>query len=382
MTARRRIGILTGGGDCPGLNAVIRAVWKTAANVHDWEVWGVRNGFEGFLEPRGAGVFKLEREHVAGILPQGGTILGASNRCNIFAVPDAKGRERDRSDRVVAIMKQKRLSALITVGGDGTQRMAHELMETHGVPIVGVPKTIDNDLPGTDRTFGFDTAVGIVTEAIDRLYTTTESHQRVMIVEVMGRHAGWIALHGGLAAGSEVILIPEIPYDPDRIAARVQERIDHGVNFSIITVAEGAKSRSGGLVYRRGQGEDPITDRLGGVSFRVAEELRQRTSLEVRNIVLGHMQRGGTPSSFDRILASGMGVHAIHLIADGKLGHMVALKSGKMSQVSMARAAGRIRKVDPRGQLVQTAREMGISFAAANGSDDPYDAARREHGVP
>ncbi len=378
---KRRIAILTGGGDCPGLNAVIRAVQRTAQNVYGWELWGVRNGVEGFLMPRGEGLVRLDRPAVAGILTQGGTILGASNRCDIFAVPRNRGGPKDESPRVLKLLKQKGIDVLITVGGDGTHRMAQRFVEM-GIKVVGVPKTIDNDIRGTDRSFGFDTAVGTVGEAIHRLYSTAESHHRVMLVEVMGRHSGFIALHGGLGTGAEVILIPEIPYDPDRIAEKVRARREHGLNYSIVVVAEGARRPKGEMVYRTGDGSSEHTDRLGGVSYRVAEELSRRIKLEVRNIVLGHTQRGGTPSPFDRILASLYGRHAVQLIHEGKFGQMVNVRGTKLGSISIKTAASGVNKIPPRGDRVRAAREMGISFAAADGSDDPYAKARKKHGAP
>ena len=381
MPRIKRIAILTGGGDCPGLNAVLRAVVRTAQNVHGWEVFGVRNGVEGFLEPRGEGVAPLTRDRVAGTLVRGGTILGASNRCDLFAVPQKKGPPKDESPRVARLFKAKGISALVAVGGDGTMRMAHRLSQ-QGIPVVGVPKTIDNDVRGTDRTFGFDTAVGVVAEAIDRLYTTAESHHRVMLVEVMGRDTGWIALHGGLAGGAEVVLMPEIPYDPARIAAKVRARAEVGRRYSIVVVSEGASRPKGARVYRRGGNEGYLVDRLGGVSYRVAEELREHIDLEVRNIVLGHTQRGGSPSPLDRTLASLMGNHAVHLVAAGSFGRMVALKSSGMRSVALATVAKGPRRVSPKSPRVRAAREMGISFAAANGSDDGYAVARRSHGAP
>ena len=376
MARKRRIAILTAGGDCAGLNAVIRAAVRTAQNVHGWEVWGVERGMEGFLEPRDEGLRLLTRDDVAGKLTQGGTILGASNRCDIFAVKRKDGTTRDESERVLKVFKRKGIEALICVGGDGTQTAAQRLQEV-GVPVVGVPKTIDNDVRGTDRSFGFDTCIGVVGDAIGRLYTTAESHHRVMLVEVMGRDAGWIALHGGLAGGAEAILIPELPYDPDRLAAKVRARIDYGKRFSVVVVAEGARRPGGARTWR-----DAESTRLGGVSFRVADELRRRTVLEVRHMVLGHMQRGGTPSPYDRVLASRYGQHAVHMIAEGRFGEMAALKGERMTSVPLARVARGPRKVPRRGPLVTQAREMGITFAAADGSDDAYADARARHGAP
>jgi phosphofructokinase-like protein len=377
----RRIAILTGGGDCPGLNAVIRAVVKAAQNVHGWEVWGVRNGFEGFLEAEGAGIRPVRREDVAGILPRGGTILGASNRCNIFAVPDLQGTPRDRSDLVPRLLGEKGIEGLIVVGGEGTQTAARRLHEM-GVPVVGVPKTIDNDVGETDVTFGHDSAVSVVADAVDRLHTTAESHHRVMCVEVMGRHTGWIALNGGLAGGADVILIPEIPYDPVRIAERIQSRMKQGRRFSIVAISEGAKRQGGAPVYRAGKGADPILDRLGGVSILVREELEAICGLEVRNVILGHVQRGGSPTPFDRVLGTRFGARAVGLLAEEAYGRMVAVRGTEIVSVPIADAVRRLRTVDPAGDLVRAARDIGVTFAAADGSDDAFAEARARYGAP
>ncbi|MHC5011258.1 MAG: 6-phosphofructokinase [Planctomycetota bacterium] len=376
-----RIAILTGGGDCPGLNAVIRAVVRSAQSLYGWEVYGVRDGMEGFLRPVDEGLVKLTLDDVTDILPRGGTIIGASNRCDIFAVDTGSGEKRDLSDRVPEALAALDISALIMVGGDGTHKQAHRLME-RGIPVVGIPKTIDNDLGETDVTFGFDTAVGVVAEALDRLRSTAESHHRVMCVEVMGRHAGWLALYGGLAGGADVILIPEIPYDPDMIARRASSRVKHGRRFSLVVVAEGARRANGEAVYRRGEGKDPIRDRLGGVSYVVADELRERALSEVRNIILGHLQRGGTPSPFDRILATRLGVHAVGMVERGEFGRMAALREREITSVDIGTVIHHPRRVDPHGQRIQYAREVGISFAAADGSDDAYARLRSEYGVP
>jgi ATP-dependent phosphofructokinase / diphosphate-dependent phosphofructokinase len=376
----RRLAILTGGGDCPGLNAVIRAVVKAAENEHGWEVYGVRDGFEGFLVPGDRGIARLDRGDIAGILPQGGTILGASNRCNLFAV-ERGGKTIDESRRVPAAMRRLDIDGLILVGGEGTHKAGAELAAM-GVPVVGVPKTIDNDLDGTDVTFGFDTAVGVATEAIDRLHSTAASHHRVMLLEVMGRHAGWIALHAGIAGGADAILLPEIPYDPDRIAARIASRVRHGRRFSIVVVAEGAKRGGGDAVYREGKGKDPINDRLGGVSFVVAKELEERAGLSVRNTVLGHVQRGGSPSPADRVLATRFGVHAVRAVVEGRFGCMVSVRGAQITTVPIEAAVARLRTVDPDGDLVRSARELGVTFAAADGSDDMHMASRRRHGAP
>jgi 6-phosphofructokinase 1 len=377
---RRRIAVLTGGGDCPGLNAVIRAVVKTSENVYGWEVYGVRDGFEGFLVPKGRGLYRIDRRDIAGILPLGGTILGASNRCNIFEVPHG-AKVVDESPRVLECLAQHDVSGLIVVGGEGTHKAAARLHRM-GVPVVGVPKTIDNDLGGTDVTFGFDTAVGVACEAVDRLHSTAASHHRVMCLEVMGRHAGWIALHAGIAGGADVILIPEIPYDPARVLQRVLARQRHGRRFSIVVVAEGARRHGGTPVYRRGKGDDPIRDRLGGVSSLVASELSATGDLSVRTTVLGHVQRGGSPSHRDRLLGTGFGVHAVRALAEGAVGRMVALRCTEITTVPIDQAIATLNTVDPSGDMVRSAREMGISFGAADGSDDEYSNRRRRHGAP
>jgi 6-phosphofructokinase 1 len=286
----------------------------------------------------------------------------------------------DVSGRVRAAMRRLRLDALVVVGGEGTHKAALRLSR-QGVPVVGVPKTIDNDLGGTDVTFGFDTAVGVACDAIDRLHSTAASHHRVMCVEVMGRHAGWIALHAGLAGGADVILVPEVPYDPARIAARVANRARHGRRFSIVVVAEGARRPDSGPVFRAGKGADPIRDRLGGVSLRVAEELAAH-DVSVRNTVLGHVQRGGSPSPFDRVLATRFGVAAVEAVAARRFGAMVALRGDRVRLVPIARAVARLKAVDPKGDVVRQAREIGVSFAAADGSDDPHGRRREAHGAP
>jgi phosphofructokinase-like protein len=380
MRRRPRIAVLTGGGDCPGLNAVLRAVVKTAENEHGAEVYGVRDGFEGFLAPGDRGVVRLDRKDIAGILPLGGTILGASNRCDLFAVRRGD-RVVDESARVGALLRRRRLDALIVVGGEGTHKQALGLHRL-GVPVVGVPKTIDNDLGGTDVTVGFDTAVGVASDAVDRLHSTAASHHRVMCVEVMGRHAGWIALQAGLAGGADAILLPEVPYDPERLRERVASRRRHGRRFSIVVVAEGARREGGGKVWRTGKGKDPVRDRLGGVSFQVAEDLAEGSGLSVRNTVLGHVQRGGTPTPFDRALATRLGAHAVRMAVEGRFGRMASLRAETVTDVSIPSAVARLKTVDPEGEPVRTAREIGISFAAADGSDDAHARRRAAHGAP
>ncbi len=376
-----KVALLTGGGDCPGLNAVLRAFVKSAQNEHGWGVIGVKNGFEGFLEPGGRGFVELTRESVAGLLPRGGTILGASNRCDIFAVRRGQGPPRDESGRVRRALRRLGARALVLAGGEGTQKAGLRLHRL-GVPVVGVPKTIDNDLDGTERTFGFDTATHVVMAALDRLHTTAESHDRVMVVEVMGRHAGWIALHGGLAGGADVILVPEIPFDPRRVADRVEARRQAGRTFSLVVVAEGARRADGRQVWSEGAGHDPIRDRLGGIGAQVAAEIGRLTGLETRTTVLGHVQRGGTPTVYDRVLATRMGAHAARLVSERRFGRMVALHGGEMTSVPLAAAVRRLKTVDPGGATVSEARAVGISFGAADGGDDGPARRRRRHGMP
>ncbi len=355
------IGILTGGGDAPGLNAVIRAVVKTASGEYGWQVTGVEDGFDGLIERGLAATRPLSLKDVRGILTRGGTILGAANRGNPFArkvVRDGVEVIEDASGVVVERLAAAGIQAMIIVGGDGTLRIAHELSKK-GCQVVGVPKTIDNDLGGTDVTFGFDTALNTATDAIDKLQTTAEAHHRVMVVEVMGRNAGWIALHSGLAGGADVILIPEIPFHWQTIARQVQERNQSGAKFSIVVVAEGAKPAGGEQVFR--QAGDSITaPRLGGIGNRVARRIEELTGLETRCTVLGHVQRGGTPTPFDRLLATRYGAAAVRLIAQGKFGHMVALRGQEIVAVPIAEAIGVCKRIDPDSERVRTARGLGV----------------------
>ena len=361
---KRRIGVLTAGGDCPGLNAVIRAVTKCLIFQHDVEVVGILDGFRGLVENH---TRPLRVDDVSGILTVGGTILGTTNKENPFKYPCRKGREitfSDRSDDAIATAKKLGLDAVVTIGGDGTQHMANGLAQK-GLKVVGVPKTIDNDLRGTDRTFGHDTAVCIAAEAIDRLHTTAMSHHRVMVVETMGRYAGWLALRAGLAGGGDIILIPEMPYRLEPICEKTVERSKHGRQFTIVVVAEGAKPKGGDLVSRReaADASDPI--RLGGIGNKVAKDIEDRSGLETRVTVLGHLQRGGTPTPFDRILATQFGAAAAELIAQGDYGKMVALRGSKIGSVPMERVAGGPRLVRPNGPLVKAARAVGTIFAEA-----------------
>ncbi len=358
---KRRIAILTGGGDAPGLNAVIRAVVRSAIWEHGWEVYGVRNGYDGFLEPDG--VYPLTLEHVLGILPRGGTILGAANRGDPFARKEIRdGREVlvDVSGKIVQRAKEMHLDAVIVVGGDGTLKAALRLFDM-GLPVVGVPKTIDNDVNGTDYTIGFDTAVQVATDALDRLHSTAEAHHRVMVVELMGRHAGFLALHGGLAGGADVILIPEIPFHFEVLAEAVRQRVYRRRQFSIFAVAEGAYPVGGQPVYRR-KGDALTAPRLGGISEVVARYIEEATGIESRFLILGHLQRGGSPSATDRVLGTRFGTFAVELIAQDRLGVMTALRGDAIVPVSLKEALSQHRNVDPNGQLVRTARQIGVYF--------------------
>ncbi|MBS4026982.1 MAG: 6-phosphofructokinase [Clostridia bacterium] len=357
----KKIGVLTGGGDCPGLNAVIRAVVKSGIRQHGVEVVGLINGFAGLIH----GEYRMLTEHaVSGILPRGGTILGTTNRDNPFryAVQE-KGETvfQDLSDQAIENMQQLGIEALAIIGGDGTLAIAHQFYQK-GVPVVGIPKTIDNDLSATDVTFGFDTALTTACEAIDKLHTTAESHHRVMVLEVMGRYAGWIALHAGLSGGADVILIPEKPFSIEKVCAKVHERCSQGKKFSIVVVAEGAAFEGGEMVVQRlvQESHDPV--RLGGIGQQVANAVEKCAGLETRVTVLGHLQRGGSPTAYDRILGTRFGVMAVNLLAAGQFGQMVALKGTEILAVSLEEAISRLKRVDPEGEMVQTAQSVGISF--------------------
>lgn len=356
----KRIGILTGGGDAPGLNAVIRAAVKTAINMYDCEVFGIRNGYDGFLELDG--IVPLGMEEVRGILPRGGTILGAANRGNPYArkvMRDGVEITIDVSEEIVKGIKKLKLEALIVLGGDGTLHIAHELA-LKGVPIIGVPKTIDNDIGGTEVTFGFDTALNIATEAIDRLHTTAESHHRAMVLELMGRDAGFIALQAGICGGADVILIPEIPFKFESIMAKIRERAEKGRKFSILAVSEGAKSQDGVQVFSR-EGDDIYVPRLGGIGQVVGEYIENQ-GFESRVTVLGHLQRGGTPTAFDRSLATRFGAAAVRLAARSGFDRMVALQSGRVTDISLVDATAIPKRVKLEDDSVITARNVGISF--------------------
>ncbi len=346
----RRIGVLTSGGDAPGLNAVIRAVVKTG-NYLGYEVLGIEDGFEGLIgEPR---YRILTSAHVRGLLPMGGTILGTTNKGH-FSGRRVIGAENDPYAEAFENIQRLNLSGLITIGGEGTQGIALELSRM-GAPVVGVPKTIDNDLPGTDRTFGFDTALQVATDAIDRLHTTAASHNRVMVLEVMGRHVGWIALHSGIAGGADVILIPEIPFDMEKVAEKIAERDQSGSTFSIVVVAEGACPRGGQLIYQ-------ADGRLGGIGVLVTEQLGRFTGKDCRCVVLGHLQRGGSPTPSDRLLATRFGAAAVNAINDGIVGEMVALRAQDIITVPLESVVGHLKTVRPHNDLIRTARSLGVSF--------------------
>ena len=358
MTESKRVGVLTGGGDAPGLNAVIRAVVKSAAGF-GFECIGLEDSFDGLIAPDRWRV--LGRGDVAGIIRIGGTILGTTNRGDPFAYPvETSGGTRDYSARCLEMFRELGLDGLIVIGGDGTLTIA-EQFHRRGMPIVGVPKTIDNDIVGTNSCFGFDTAVSFATDAIDRLHTTAESHRRVMVVEVMGRYAGWIALYAGLAGGADVILIPEIPFALDRVVERIRERDRFGAHFSIVVVAEGAKPL-GGSVSVLQQARDGRLERLGGIGARVAAELERLTGKEARSVVLGHLQRGGTPTAFDRVLATRFGGKAMELVHHGTFGMMVANRPPELVAVPLAEIVGKTKQVPLGLDLVKTARSTGISF--------------------
>lgn len=356
----KRIGVLTSGGDCPGLNAVLRGVVRAAENL-DWKVFGFIDGYEGLLE-EGGDYIALTRARTAGIMQLGGTIIGTTSKGHFIAkVGDGTSRTHVPPG-VLAKTKQTlralQLDALICIGGDGSLTTAQQLHE-EGIPVIGVPKTIDNDLEATAMTFGFDSAVACVADALDRLHTTASSHKRIMVIETMGRHAGWIALYGGLAGGADIILLPEIPFDHESIANAVRRRDAEGCLSTLIVVAEGACEKDGRESIRAtGSGED----KLGGIGEIVASEVARRTGKETRTCVLGHLQRGGPPTTLDRILGTRFGVKAVELIADGKFGHMVSYLDYQVLSVPIADAVHRIKLVQPDSQMVQTCRAVGISF--------------------
>ena len=357
----KKIGILTGGGDCPGLNAVIRAVVKGAIREFGWSCFGIHDGYDGLIHGKGR---MLDSSSVSNILPIGGTILGTSNTANPFeyaSMRRGKLVKEDLSGQAMGWVKKWKLDALVAIGGDGTLSIARR-MQKLGLKVVGIPKTIDNDLSSTDITFGHDTATQIISDAIDRLDTTAQSHHRAIVVEVMGRYAGWLALHGGLSGGGDVILIPEIPFSMDAVIRAIELRTDIGRRFSIVVVAEGARERGKGLVVRRRIESSPDPIRLGGIGQTVADEIERRTGISSRIVVLGHLQRGGTPTAFDRILATRFGSHAVHLLRRGRFGRMVALRNGRISDVPIEDAVKKLKLVPRKHSLLESARSIGTSF--------------------
>ncbi len=366
----KRIGVLTGGGDCPGLNAVIRAIVKTADHDYNIDIIGFKDGYEGLIENR---FMDISSKNVSGLLAQGGTILGTSNRADPFNFPVLQGDDYvylDRSSQAVRNFESLGLDALIAIGGDGTMAASAE-MAKKGLPIIGVPKTIDNDLVGTDVTFGFDSAVVTATDAIDKIHTTAQSHHRVMIVEVMGRYAGWLALHSGMAGGGDIILMPEFPYDIDAVCDSVRTRNAQGKNFSIVVVGEGARAIGGEMVVHRKVKNSPDAVRLGGISHQVASQIEGLTNIECRVTILGHLLRGGAPSAFDRILATRFGVEALRMVVRGEYGNLVVLNCNKMTSVPLAEVAGKLRLVTAGHSMVTTALSLGICLGSP--SNVPFE---------
>jgi len=361
--AIKKVGILTGGGDCSGLNAVIRAITRSAIIFHNATVIGIENGFEGLLT---GDQHELTIKETRDILTLGGTILGTTNKGNPFEFrefDDAGNIQiHDYSDKAVANFKKWGLDCLFVIGGEGSLEIAHKISQK-GIPVIGVPKTIDNDLEKTDYTFGYQTAVQVACDALDRLQTTGRSHDRVMILEVMGRNAGWIALEAGIAGGAHILLIPEIPYKVENIVKKIQLRKDGGSPYSIIMVAEGAREEDGDVIVQK-----TATDRLqgvpqlGGVGMYLAEQIKKRIDLEVRTTVLGHTQRGGSPLAFDRVLGTRLGSFAMEAAAAGKFGNMVALKTPEIVLVPLSELAGKVRQVPETSQLIRTAESIGINM--------------------
>lgn len=366
--SQKRIGILTSGGDCPGLNAVIRGVVKTSHQL-GYECIGFLKGYEGLYDP--VQYKTLTPNNTRGILNQGGTILGSTNKGRYAATVGVENRidiDPDLLRGVSRTINELGIDGLICVGGDGSLAIAQQFHE-FGIPVVGVPKTIDNDLSSTAFTFGFDSAVDCATDALDRLHTTAASHDRIMVLEVMGRHAGWIALHSGIAGGGDVILIPEIDWDWDNVCRKILERDNNGKKFTLVVVAEGAKLPGGGLV---GESRSGCQDKLGGIGQLVANEIQSRLQRDTRVVVLGHLQRGGTPTTFDRVLATQYGAHAVRLVSEGRLGEMVCYHPPEISSVAIAEAVNRIRTVDPNGSAVQAARALGVSFGDCPVQGNPF----------
>jgi phosphofructokinase-like protein len=363
MPRSLRLGVLTGGGDCPGLNALIRGLVKRGVHEFGHEFVGIENGYMGLVEPDL--IRPLTVEDTRGILPKGGTILGTSNKANPFQYPvqeNGKWVDKDLSDLVLRRAEELKLDGLVAIGGDGTLTIGHQLAQK-GLKVVGCPKTIDNDLSGTDQTFGFDTARATCTEAIDRLHSTAEAHDRVMVVEMMGRNAGFLTLESGIAGGADVILIPEIPYSVERIVEKIQRRATRKRSFSIIAAAEGAYPKGGTQAVVEKVGEVPGRGvvRLGGAGKVCADLLASHIEAEIRVTVLGHLQRGGTPTAADRLLATMYGCKVLDLVRDGQWNHMVALRNGRIVTAPLSESR-KERHVDPEGETVRFAKSMGISF--------------------
>ena len=357
----KRIGVLTGGGDCPGLNAVIRAVTKSAIAQYGIEVYGIHDGVLGLIQNR---IRRLDYDSVSSILTQGGTILGTSNNANPHRFPvhrDGTIQHEDVTDRMVDHVRANRLDAIITIGGDGTQSMAHELIKD-GINCIGVPKTIDNDIMHCEVTFGFHTAVTTATECLDKIHSTAMSHHRVMLVEVMGRNAGWLALHAGVASGSDIVLIPEIPYSLDRIGEALEQRRRSGRTFSIVCVSEGAAPAGGKQVVQRHVEESPDPIRLGGIAEALAAEIEEAFHVDTRATILGHIQRGGTPTATDRVLATRFGCEAVELLMSGAEGRLVVWRDGTIGHVDIASVANQQRKVPLDHPLLASARAVGTTF--------------------
>ncbi|MES2765473.1 MAG: ATP-dependent 6-phosphofructokinase [Bacteroidota bacterium] len=362
----QRIAINTGGGDAPGLNAVIRAVTYSALN-RGWECVGIRDGYNGLLSPKdysnGSGLINLTRERVKGITHLGGTILGTTNKGNPLKFPvqqpDGTWIDIDRTDELIAAFKKEQIDAVVAIGGDGSLGIANALAKK-GMRVVGVPKTIDNDLENTDFTFGFDTAVSFATECLDRLHSTAESHQRIIVVEVMGRYAGWIALHSGIAGGAGIILIPEIPYDINVVAEAIRERQRTGKQYFIVVVAEGAKPKDGEIsIIGKNIGQN---ERLGGVGHKIANQLEEMTGKESRVVVLGHLLRGGSPTAFDRLISLRFGAAAVRALEEGHSGVMIALDEPHVRTVPLEEATKRMKTVPTDSDTILAARDLGISF--------------------
>ena len=361
MDKKRRIGLLTGGGDCPGINAVIRAVTKKAILDFDMEVIGILDGYDGTIHNRHR---RLTFEDVSGIITLGGTILGTSNRANPYRHAVKEENQlifEDVSQTAISNINKLGIECLVCVGGDGTLNIASRLSHD-GIPVIGIPKTIDNDLRGTDITFGFDSALAVATEGIYRLHSTAQSHHRVMIVEVMGRNSGWLALYAGIAGGGDIILIPEIPYDINLVVEAVKERNYKGKRFSIIVISEGAKPKDGEVAIRKivEESTDPI--RLGGISFILGSKVEELTGIETRSVVLGHLQRGGTPTAFDRVLATRLGTKAMDMVVNKNYGHYVGVKGNSLVEVPLDEAVKGQRLIEPDEPLIRVARSTGTSF--------------------